>query len=279
MSQSAELPVAVFDSGVGGLTVLHELLVSLPSEDYVYLGDTARFPYGNRTQAELRSFAVEIAEHLLEVGAKILVVACNAASAAALDTLERHLDQTGRDVDVIGVVASATQLAVAGSRNGRIGLLATPATVESGSYERAVLAADRHVHLEAVGCPDLAPIIQGGFPFDESVVETVRGYCAPLRDAQVDTVILGCTHYPLVAPMLQRMLGRGVSLVTSGVGVVRSVERALAARGLVNPRTDEGSYRFRCTGDAGTFQTLGTRFLQMPLGEVVRVDLDMELAA
>jgi glutamate racemase len=279
MSQSAELPVAVFDSGVGGLTVLHELLVSLPSEDYVYLGDTARFPYGNRTQAELRSFAVEIAEHLLEVGAKILVVACNAASAAALDTLERHLDQTGRDVDVIGVVASATQLAVAGSRNGRIGLLATPATVESGSYERAVLAADRHVHLEAVGCPDLAPIIQGGFPFDESVVETVRGYCAPLRDAEVDTVILGCTHYPLVAPMLQRMLGRGVSLVTSGVGVVRSVERALAARGLVNPRTNEGSYRFRCTGDAGAFQTLGTRFLQMPLGEVVRVDLDMELAA
>jgi glutamate racemase len=279
MSQSAELPVAVFDSGVGGLTVLHELLVSLPSEDYVYLGDTARFPYGNRTQAELRRFAVEIAEHLLEVGAKLLVVACNAASAAALDTLERHLDETGRDVDVIGVVASATQLAVAGSRNGRIGLLATPATVESGSYERAVLAADRHVHLEAVGCPDLAPIIQGGFPFDESVVETVRGYCAPLRDAEVDTVILGCTHYPLVAPMLQRMLGRGVSLVTSGVGVVRSVERALAARGLVNRRTDEGSYRFRCTGDAGTFQTLGTRFLQMPLGEVVRVDLDMELAA
>jgi glutamate racemase len=279
MSQRAELPVAVFDSGVGGLTVLHELLVSLPNEDYVYLGDTARFPYGDRTQAELQSFAVEIADHLLEVGAKILVVACNAASSAALDTLERHLEQTGRDVDVIGVVASATQLAVAGSRNGRIGLLATPATVQSGSYERAVLAADRHVHLEAVECPDLAPIIQGGFPFDEGVVETVRGYCAPLRDAQVDTVILGCTHYPLVAPMLQRMLGRGVTLVTSGVGVVRSVERALAARGLVNPRSDEGSYRFRCTGEATTFQTLGTRFLQMPLGEVVRVNLDIELAA
>ncbi|HWE09283.1 MAG TPA: glutamate racemase [Solirubrobacteraceae bacterium] len=279
MSQRSELPVAVFDSGVGGLTVLHELLVSLPNEDYVYLGDTARFPYGTRTQAELQSFAVEIAEHLLEVGAKILVVACNAVSSAALDTLERHLEHTGRDIDVIGVVASATQLAVAGSRNGRIGLLATPATVESGSYERAVRAADRHVHLEAVGCPDLAPIIQGGFPFDEAVVETVRGYCAPLRDAEVDTVILGCTHYPLVAPMLQRMLGRSVTLVTSGVGVVRSVERALASRRLVNPRGGEGSYRFRCTGDAIAFQTLGTRFLQMPLGEVLRVDLDMELAA
>jgi glutamate racemase len=221
---------------------------------------------------------VGIADHLLELGAKILVVACNAASSAALETVERHLEETGRDVDVIGVVASATQLAVAGSRNGRIGLLATPATVQSGSYERAVVAADRHVHLEAVACPDLAPIIQGGFPFDEGVVDTVRGYCAPLREAQVDTVILGCTHYPLVAPLLQRILGRGVALVTSGVGVVRSVERALAARGLLNPRIDEGSYRFQSTGDANNFQTLGTRFLQMPLGEVVRVDLDLELA-
>jgi glutamate racemase len=271
--------VAVFDSGVGGLTVLHELLVSLPAEDYVYLGDTARFPYGERTQDELRRFAVEIADHLLELGAKLLVVACNAASSAALDTLERHLEARGIDLDVIGVVGPATQLAVAGSRNGRIGLLATPATVASGAYEAAVLAADRHVHVEAVACPDLAPIIQGGFPFDETVVETVRGYCRPLRDAGVDTVILGCTHYPLVAPMLQRMLGRGVSLVTSGAGVARSVERALTARALLNPRDGEGSYRFRCTGPTDAFHALGTRFLQMPLGEVSHVELGAPVAA
>jgi glutamate racemase len=273
VSRPAELPVAVFDSGVGGLTVLHELLVSLPSEDYVYLGDTARFPYGERSQAELQAFAVEIADHLLELGAKMLVVACNAASSAALETLERHLERIARDVDVIGVVAPATQLAVAHSHNGRIGLLATPATVASGSYERAVWAADRHVHLESVACPDLAPIIQGGLLFDEEIVETVRGYCAPLRAAEVDTVILGCTHYPLVAPMLQRILGRHVRLITSGAGVARSVERALAARELLNPRVGEGSYRFRCTGDVAAFQALGTRFLQMPLGEVVGVEL------
>ena len=174
---------------------------------------------------------------------------------------------------MIGVVAPATHLAVAHSHNGRIGLLATPATIASGAYERAVGAADRHVHVEAVACPDLAPIIQGGFPFDEEIVETVRGYCAPLRAAEVDTVILGCTHYPLVAPMLQRMLGRRVRLVTSGAGVARSVERALAARGLENPREDEGAYHFRCTGDVAAFQALGTRFLQMPLGEVVHVEL------
>jgi glutamate racemase len=278
-AQSPQLPVAVFDSGVGGLTVLHELLVSLPAEDYVYLGDTARFPYGERTQQELRRFAVQIADHLLELGAKLLVVACNAASSAALETLEQHLEQRGIDLDVIGVVAPATQLAVAGSRNGRIGVLATPATVASGAYETAVLAADRHVHVEAVACPDLAPIIQGGFPFDESVVETVRGYCRPLRHAGVDTVILGCTHYPLVAPMLQRMLGRRVSLVTSGAGVARSVERALTARGLLNPRDGEGSYRFRCTGSTDAFHALGTRFLQMPLGEVTHVDLGAVVAA
>jgi glutamate racemase len=276
---SPEQPVAVFDSGVGGLTVLHELLVSLPTEDYVYLGDTARFPYGDRTQAELQSFAIEIADHLLAAGAKLIVVACNAASSAALGVLEQHLAAAGLDVDVIGVVAPATQLAVAGSRTGRIGLLATPATVVSGSYERAVRAADPHVHLESVACPDLAPIIQAGFPFDAHVVDTVRSYCAPLRAAEVDTVILGCTHYPLVAPMLQRTLGRGVTLVTSGTGVARSVERALAGRELLNPQTGEGSYRFRCTADVESFKSLGTRFLQMPLEEVAHVELGTEVPA
>jgi glutamate racemase len=266
-------PVAVFDSGVGGLTVLHELLVSLPAEDYIYLGDTARFPYGERTSEQLQAYAVEIAEHLLDAGAKLLVVACNAASSAAMGALEAHLEHTGREIDVIGVVAPATQLAVAGSHTGRVGLLATPATVESGAYERAVAAADPHVHVESVACPDLAPIIQNGSPFEADVVETVRAYCAPLRAADVDTVILGCTHYPLVAPLLQRILGRRVGLVTSGAGVARSVERALASRGLLNPQPDEGAYRFRCTADVESFKALGTRFLQMPLGEVVHIEL------
>ncbi len=272
-------PIAVFDSGVGGLTVLHELLVSLPTEDYLYLGDTARFPYGERSQPELERFALEIADLLLDAGAKLLVVACNAVSSAALRPLEQYLAEAGTGVDVIGVLASATQLAVAGSRTGRIGLLATPATVASAAYERAVATADPHVHLESVACPDLAPIIQGGFPFDEYVVETVRQYCAPLRAAEVDTVILGCTHYPLIAPMLQRILGRGVALVTSGTGVARSVERALAARGFLNPRPGEGTYRFLCTGDVESFRMLGTRFLQMPLGEVTHVELRARAAA
>jgi glutamate racemase len=279
VSARADLPVAVFDSGVGGLTVLHELLVSLPSEDYLYLGDTARLPYGNRSREELAAFSIEIADHLLDEGAKLIVVACNSASAAALETVQRHLDARGGDVDVIGVLLPAAQLAVAASHSGRIGLLATPATVASRAYERTVLAADPHVHLESVACPDLASVIEAGFPFDEDLVETVRGYCAPLRAAEVDTVILGCTHFPLIAPMLQRILGRGVTLVGSGPGVARSVERALAARDLLNPRRGEGSYRFRCTGRVESFHALGTRFLQMPLGEVTHVELGARLAA
>jgi len=270
-------PVGVFDSGVGGLTVLHELLVSLPSEDYVYLGDTARFPYGDRTPEELRAFAVDIVGWLVEQGVKLIVVACNSASAAALEAVEARL--AGSGIQVVGVLRPAAQLAVVTSHTGRIGLLATPATVATGAYERAVLAADPHVHLESVACARLAPIIQGGFPFDERVVTTVREYCEPLRRAAVDTVILGSTHYPLCAPILQRILGRGVRLVSAGAGVSRSVERALAAAELLNLRAGEGSYRFATTGEPGTFKTLGSRFLQMPLGEVVHVQLERAVAA
>ena len=266
-----ERPIAVFDSGVGGLTVLHELLVALPAEDFVYLGDTARFPYGDKTQDQLRAFALEIAEHLLATDAKLLVVACGSATAAALPLLQERL--AGRDVEVLGVIEPAAALAVEATRSGRIGLLATPATVASAAFATAIAAGDARAHVESVPCPDLAPIIQSGFPFDERVVETVRRYTTPLREADVDTVILGSTHYPLVAPMLQRMLGRGVRLVSSGEGVARAVERTLEQRDLLNPRRVEGDYRFHTTGDVEAFRTLGTRFLQMPLGEVERVVL------
>jgi glutamate racemase len=274
-----ERPIAVFDSGVGGLTVLHELLVSLPHEDFVYLGDTARFPYGERETRELERFCVEIAEELVARGAKLLVVACNTATAAALPALRRRMMETTLGVDVLAVVRPEAVQAVAATRNGRIGLLATTATVASGAYTEALAAVDPHVELVAVACPDLAPMVQQGSAFDASVVETVRGYVAPLRAAGADTVILGCTHFPLVRPLLQRMLGRGVEIVTSGHALARQVEHALRTRGLANPRSGEGDYRFLCTGDAAAFRALGTRFLQLPLGEVERIALAAEVAA
>jgi glutamate racemase len=266
-------PVAVFDSGVGGLTVLHELLVSLPGEDYVYLGDTARFPYGERTAAELERFSLEIAELLLARGAKLLVVACNSATAAALDALRERMASTTLGVEVVGVLEPVARLAAASTVNGRIGLLATGATVASGAYERAVAAHRPLAAVTSVAATRLAPIIQDGNPFDRAAVDTVREYCEPLREAGVDTVILGCTHYPLVAPMIQRTLGRGVRLISSAMATAVAVERALSAAGLENPRIGEGDYRFLCTGEVEPFRTLGSRFLQLPLEDVARVQL------
>jgi glutamate racemase len=275
-------PVGVFDSGVGGLTVLHELLVQLPAEDFVYLADSARFPYGGRGIGELEAFALEVADELLARRVKLLVVACNSATAAALPVLRERLRQTTLGIEVLGVVQPGAVQAVAATRNGRVGLLATPATVESGAYAQAIADADPFVELTSVACPDLAAIIEAGFPFDQHVVDTVREYCAPLRAAGVDTVVLGCTHYPLVRPMLQRMLGRAVNIIVSGDPLAHQVEHVLGARGLANPRTrGEGEYSFLCTGDGETFRALGTRFLQLPLGEVEHVALDSgrELAA
>jgi glutamate racemase len=266
-------PIGVFDSGVGGLTVLHELLVQLPHEDFVYLGDTARFPYGERSPAELERFSAQIAEELLRRRCKLLVVACNSATAAALPSLHRRMLETTLGVDVLGVVRPEASQAVATTRSGRIGLLATPTTVASGAYEQAVHSIDPHVTLHSVACPELASIIQAGEQFDERAVETVREECAPLREAGVDTVILGCTHYPLISPMLQRMLGPRVTLVSSGAALARQVEHALSTRSLGNPREGEGEYRFLCTGETQTFGVLGTRFLQMPLGAIERIEL------
>ncbi len=273
-------PVGVFDSGVGGLTVLHELLVQLPHEDFVYFADTARVPYGPRPQEEIEAFSLEVAEELLARSIKLLVVACNSASAAALPALRERLMQTTLGVDVLGVVQPGAVQAVAATRNGRVGYMATDATVASGAYERAIAAADPFVTVTAVACPELVPLIERGSPFDAAIVEAVRRYTRPLREAEVDTVILGCTHYPLIRPLLQRMLGRGVEIVSSGVPVARQVEHVLGSRGLGNPRSGEGDYRFLTSAEPEALRAAGTRFLQLPIGAVETVPLpDVEAHA
>ena len=262
-----ERPIGVFDSGVGGLTVLHELLVRLPHEDYVYLADRARFPYGPRTRAELERFSLQVAEELLARGAKLLVVACNSAASAALPALRARMMQTTLGVEVLGVAEPAAVQAVAATRNGRVGLLATQATVDSGAYAASIAAIDPYVELTAIACPELAGMIEGG-RIDEVMLNHVRRYCAPLRAAGVDTVILGCTHYPLVRPMLQRLLGPQVRAITSGEPLARQVGHVLGARDLASPRTGEGDYRFLTTGDPEAFRADGSRFLQLPIGAV-----------
>ena len=261
----------MFDSGVGGLTVLHECLVSLPQEDFLYLGDTALFPYGDKDPEELRRRIARISGMLLDRGAKLLVIACNTATSVGQDVACEVAAERG--VEVVTVVEPQAEIAAAISANARVGVLATPNTVDSGAYRRALESIGRGLEVIEVAAPDLASFIQDGALFDEDTMAMARTYCRPLIEAEVDTLILGCTHYPLVAPMLQRILGRDVRLVSGGHAVAAAVQRSLEGSGLAREPRGEGSYEFLCTGDCDAFHAIGTRFLQMPLGEVEQVKI------
>jgi glutamate racemase len=268
-------PIGVFDSGAGGLTVMHELLVTLPHEDVVYLGDGARLPYGPRPLPEIRRYALEIGRFLESEGVKLLLVACNAATSAALPELQERLE-----LPVVGVITPEAHAAVQTTRNRRIGLLATQATVAAGRYERLLHTLDAGVRLTPVACPRLVPLIEGDDPFGVETVAAVREYAAPLRAAGVDTVILGCTHYPLIRPILQRVFGREVTLVFSAEETAREVAETLERKQIANDGSREGTYRFLTTGEPETFRAMGSRFLQLPIAEVERVDLaTLEAAA
>jgi len=207
---------------------------------------------------------------LLDRGAKLLIVACNSATAAGAETAREVAAAHG--VEVVTVIGPEAEIASAITETGRVGVLATPATVAGGAYRRALAAQGRGLEVSEVSAPDLAPIIQNGFPFNQEVVEKVRFYCKPIKEADADTLILGCTHYPLIAPMLQRMLGRDVRLVTAGHAIAAMAQRILESAGLESETGEEGDYRFLCTGDVESFRELGTRFLQMPLGDVEHVE-------
>ena len=268
-------PVGVFDSGMGGLTVLHECLVTMPHEDFVYLGDGARLPYGPRPLPEVARFAYEIGSYLEGQGVKLILVACNSATAAALPGLQESLS-----VPVVGVITPEAHAAVQATRNRRIGLLATKATVESGRYEALVRTLDAGARLTSIACPRLVPLIEGDDPFGSETAGAVRDYARPLEVAEVDTVILGCTHYPLIRPIFQRAFGRGVTLVFSAEETAREVAETLGRKGIENESRREGTYRFMTTGDTEVFRVTGARFLQLPIGEVEQVRLaDLERAA
>src|SRR3989475_7424615 len=209
-------PVGVFDSGVGGLTVLDECLVTMPHEDFVYLGDHARLPYGPRPLEEISGFAREIGVFLEAQGVKLVLVACNAATSAALPQLQSELA-----VPVVGVIAPEAHAAVQATRNRRVGLLATKATVQAGRYAELARALDAGVSLFPVACPRLVPLIESDDPFGSETVEAVRAYSEPLQEAEVDTVILGCTHYPRIRPIFPRVFCRRGTLLFSAEGTAR----------------------------------------------------------
>ena len=226
LHELAALPIGMFDSGMGGLTVLHECLVQLPGEHFAYVGDTARFPYGEKSRDELELYSRQITAFLETVPVKLIVVACYSATSAALPALQEQFD-----TPVIGVVMPGARAAVETSRYRKIGVLATEATVASGAYPRAIHGLDSGAAVIQQACPGLVDFIEAGDVTSQEVVDAVRGFTEPLKAQRPDVVILGCTHYPLIAPMLQRFLGRDVTLINPAAEIAREVEAMLAAAG------------------------------------------------
>jgi glutamate racemase len=248
-------PIGIFDSGFGGLTVARAVIDQLPHESVVYLGDTARQPYGPKPIGEVREYALECLDHLIEQGVKMLVIACNSASAAMLrDARERY------DVPVIEVILPATRRAVAASRTGRIGVICTRATADSQAYEDAFAAAP-HVVLTTQACPQFVGFVERGITSGPELLGVAHEYLDPLVSAGVDTLILGCTHYPLLTGVISYVVGDQVTLVSSAEECAKDVYRVLVERGLEADDAVTPSYRFLTTGQPEEFATIGRRFL------------------
>jgi len=249
-----DAPIGIFDSGFGGLTVARSVIDQLPHESIRYVGDTARQPYGPRPIGEVREYALECLDHLVEEGVKALVIACNSASAAMLrDARERY------DVPVVEVIYPATRRAVAATRSGRIGVICTSATAESMAYDDAFAAAPQ-VELTTRACPRFVDFVEAGVTGGEELLAAAHDYLDPLSRAGVDTLILGCTHYPLLTGVISYVMGDDVTLVSSAEECAKDVYKMLVRTDLMRP-AGEPTYTFATTGSPDEFETIGRRFL------------------
>jgi glutamate racemase len=256
-------PIGMFDSGVGGLTVARAVIDLLPHEDLVYFGDTARCPYGPRDATEIKKFALEIMDALVAENVKLLVVACNSAASAALEEARARYP-----LEVVGVIEPGVRAAISATRNRRIGLLGTEATVTSGAYERAVSATKANVVLHARACPRFVEFVERGETASDELVEVARDYLAPLQRAGTDTVILGCTHYPLLAGVIQYVMGEDVVLISSAEATATEVYARLRDSKALNHSTSPGKHRFIASSERGISSELGARFLGPEFTEV-----------
>lgn len=249
-------PIGIFDSGVGGLTVARSIIDQLPDEDIIYVGDTANGPYGPLTISQVRAHALNVADDLVHRGVKALVIACNTASSACLrDARERY------DIPVVEVILPAVRRAVATTRSGRIGVIGTQATIDSGAYQDAFTAA-KDVEIAAVACPRFVDFVERGVTSGRQVLGLAEGYLEPLVRAEVDTLVLGCTHYPLLSGLIQLAVGDAVTLVSSAEETAKDLLRVLTELDLLRPHdAPPASLVFEATGDPDQFTSLAARFL------------------
>ena len=263
-------PLGIFDSGVGGLTVSRAIIDQLPGESTMYVGDTANSPYGPLPIAEVRANALGVMDELVDAGVKLLVIACNSASAAVLrDARERYTARYG--IPVVEVIQPAVRRAVSATRNGRIGVIGTLATVGSRAYEDAFAAAP-HYSITSVACPRFVEFVENGITTGAELMETAEAYLAPLKAAGVDTLVLGCTHYPLLTGVISYVMGEDVTLVSSAEETAKDVYRALMRHDLARTEPEAPTHQFLATGDADSFEILARRFLGPEVLAVEQVD-------
>jgi len=265
----SNLPIGVFDSGIGGLTVIRQLRRVMPREDFVYLGDTARVPYGTKSPETVIRFACEDTQFLVQEGVKAIVVACNTASAWAIPTLERSFD-----LPVLGVILPGARAALEKSETGRIGIIGTTSTIRSQAYVKAILARDDDVKVVARACPLLVPLVEEGWVQHEVTRSVLKEYLAPLLRQRIDALVLGCTHYPLLKPLIAEVVGKQVELVDSAEACAEDVrERLETLKLLATRRRREGVILPFVTDEVERFNELSERFLGFPAERAVLVTL------
>jgi glutamate racemase len=256
-------PIGVFDSGIGGLTVVKALRDRLPNETIVYLGDTARVPYGPKSPDTVQRYALELAHMLMQKNTKALIVACNTVSSVALPLLTRKFS-----VPVIGVIEPGARAALQATRNQHVGVIGTRATIRSGAYEKALRATDNNVRVSSRACPLLVPLIEEGLLDDDVTDRVIVRYLKPLLADGIDTLVLGCTHYPLLSAAITRVLGREITLVDSAENCATAVQETLDRQSLRSPATERGELHVALTDSADNFLNVARDALQLDFAEI-----------
>ncbi len=261
-------PLGLFDSGVGGLTVVREVFQRLPREKVIYFADTGRIPYGPLPQEDIQRYTVQIVSFLQERGAKLVIIACNTATAAGLEAAQEAVD-----IPVIGVIEPGAQLALETTKSKRIGVIATEATIKSGAYERTIKAMDPEAVVFGQACYEFTPLIEAGKKDSEEIAEYAREYLATFEGKDIDALVYGCTHYPLLEELVQGIVGDGVAPVTPAVKTVQIAEEMLAEADLLADRSEDPEHEYFVSGDPDAFASLGSVILERPLPPVGKVEM------
>ncbi|WP_318508131.1 glutamate racemase [Bacillus sp. T3] len=261
-------PIGIIDSGVGGLTVAKEVMRQLPNENIVYLGDTARCPYGPRPSEEVRLFTWQMTHFLLRKDIKMLVIACNTATAVVLEEISNKLP-----IPVIGVIYPGSRAALKHTHNHKIGIIGTEGTVKSKAYDKALKSLNKQIQVKSLACPKFVPLVESGEYSGSVAKKMVAETLQPLRKSEIDTLILGCTHYPLLDPVIKNVMGKGVSVISSGEETAREVSTILSYKGILNESEVEPKHEFYTTGSSTIFAKIASEWLERPIEVVETIKL------